>query len=146
MLEASRNRARDLLRRHGLRCAGPRVEVLTRLIEAHRPLSAHELIEVLEHDGINEATIYRTLNTLAGVGISRPVEMNGRKRLYEVHVEDDCVEAHAHFICRGCGGVSCLEELETPASIPAMLHGNYQVERQQLNLYGSCPRCQEVPR
>ena len=144
MLEQARARAVEVLRRHGLRCAGPRIEVLAHMIEAHRPLSAQELIEALEADDVNEATVYRTLNTLTEAGISTPVELQGRKRLYEVHLERQCRDVHAHFVCRCCGGVRCLEALDQGLVKPPSLEDGYHVERQELYLYGSCPKCHEV--
>lgn len=140
MQEAQR-RAIEVLKGHGLRCAGPRVEILTHLIAAHRPVSAQELIEALSALDINEATVYRTLNTLTEAGISAPVESPGRKRLYEVHVDQDCRHGHVHFICKSCGDIRCLEALESPLLNPMMLSEGYQVEQQRLYLYGSCPLC-----
>lgn len=103
-------------------------------------LSADEVLERLD-EGPNRVTIYRILDRLEREGIAhRVVGINGKS--YYSRCETRCggqghVHNHAHFQCRGCQEVSCLE---IEPALPR--HGDYLIEDQQVLLIGLCKGCQ----
>ena len=52
---------------------------------------------------------------------------------------DGNVEPHAHFICRGCGAVLDIDDMELP-ELPV---GIGTIESYQLNYYGLCRDCEK---
>lgn len=102
-------------------------------------LSADEVLERLG-ESPNRVTVYRILDRLENEGIAhRVVGLNGKN--YYSLCKAKCSDAghvhnHAHFQCRLCLEVSCLE---IEPSLPR--HGDYQIEEQQVLLIGLCGRC-----
>jgi Fur family ferric uptake transcriptional regulator len=97
-----------LLRARGLRRTTARVSVL-RFVTSHtRALSHGDIAEALEPEGLDRATVYRNLIDLAEVGLLVRRDLGDHVWRFEARREDDA--GHAHFICTGCGGVTCLPE------------------------------------
>ena len=134
--------ARELLKQQGLRITGPRLAVLTALLEMHRPTSAQELIDAAAGQGMDQVTIYRTLNTLVEEGIAQAVGTTDRGRRFEVHACEGCRAFHPHLQCRKCGTLECLEHGLLPALLVPTEVGGYLIDEAKLYLYGICPGCQ----
>jgi Fur family ferric uptake transcriptional regulator len=102
-------------------------------------LSADEVLDRLE-DAPNRVTVYRILDRLEREGIAhRVVGINGTA--YYSLCETQCgghghQHNHAHFQCRKCMEVSCLE---IEPALPK--HGAYLIEDQQVLLIGLCTTC-----
>lgn len=133
--------ARELLRKQGLRITGPRLAVLSALLEMHRPTSAPELIDAAAGQGMDHVTIYRTLNTLVEAGIAQAVGTTDRGRRFEVHASEGCRVDHPHLSCRHCGALECLEHALLPALTVPTEVGGYLIDEAKLHLYGMCPDC-----
>lgn len=104
-------------------------------------LSADDVHERLDK-GPNRVTVYRILDRLEKEGLAHQVVgMNGKA--YYSLCEHDCsddghVHNHAHFQCRKCLEMSCLEiEPHLPK------HGEHLIEDQQVLLIGICAACRE---
>jgi len=139
-LSSARQKAIELLKAHGLRCGRSRIEILRTMIEAHRPVSASDILERVADENVNPVTVYRTLSRLIESGIAARVSSEGRERLYEVHAGARCRASHVHFVCRGCGDIRCLEWIPAREQ-DIRLGSGYRIEAQSLFLYGRCPRC-----
>ena len=141
-----REQARELLRARGLRITAPRLAVLTALLDKHRPTTAQELIGTAETQGMDQVTVYRTLNTLVEEGIAQAVGTTDRGRRFEVHACAGCRYDHAHIECRRCGAMRWLEEANLPPlPVPPVVAG-FRVEEARLLLYGTCAPCQAAAR
>ncbi len=134
-------RADQLLRDSGLRVTKPRMAVLTALLEAHRPVSAQDLLDSLSRDGIDSVTVYRTLNTLVEENIAQAVGTTERGRRFEVHAGDGCQVDHPHLQCRSCGDMACMEQGLLPASLVPTVIAGFLVEKATLYLTGVCAKC-----
>lgn len=144
--------ARGLLRRSGLRVTEARLAVLTTLLDNHRPTSAQELIEAVAPQGMDDVTVYRTVNTLVEHNIAQPVGTTDRGRRFEVHACAGCRVDHPHLQCRRCGSLDCLEPAGgagTDQGLSPVIHvpreiGGFLVDEARLYLYGVCGACRKA--
>lgn len=136
-----RDQARELLRARGLRITAPRLAVLTALLDKHRPTSAQELLGTHDLLGMDQVTVYRTLNTLVDEGIAQAVGTTDRGRRFEVHACEGCRVDHPHLQCKKCGALECLEQGVLPALLVPTEVGGFLVDEAKLYLYGLCPDC-----
>jgi Fur family ferric uptake transcriptional regulator len=133
---------RALLREAGLRTTGPRVAVLEMLEKATAPLSHGDIAEALADSTFDKATLYRNLVDLADAGIVTRSDLGDHVWRFELRRADaQRGHSHPHFVCRECGGVSCLSgavvRLHGVAGAPRAI-GKKDVEVQ---LKGVCDRC-----
>lgn len=138
--------SRALLRAAGLRATAPRQAVLELLLGAARPLSHHEVVELLGTTDWDQATLYRNLVKLVEVGIARIASEVGGVRRYEALVQGaHGPSAHPHFVCTDCGTVTCLPGVrlvhEGPQGTPASL----QQRQLEVQVHGRCDDCAEAP-
>ncbi len=114
-------------------------QVIDLLSEVQIALSADEVLEQM-HEAPNRVTVYRILDRLESEGTAhRIVGMNGKNyySLCETSCNDEGhVHNHAHFQCRQCNELICLE-IEPP--LPANV--KHKVEEQQVLLIGVCESC-----
>ena len=132
------------LNQEGMRLTRPRQAVMEILMGAKVPLSPQSIHQrSMESDEeIGLVTVYRTLDLLAELGLVR-----------RVHDHDECqgyVLAspghHHHLICRKCGKAV---EFTGEDDLTSMLdrirrQTGYNIDEHILQLYGLCPKCQEV--
>ena len=122
-----------------LYCTDGRVAILTVLMEAGKPLSQDQIARRSGKNHFDKVTIYRTLESLLGVGLVHKVLIDKRARHFEL--SRNCTESqcHPHFTCTSCGDTTCLTEISLPmAKSP---HKGFVIQRQQVRLEGLCPTC-----
>ncbi len=136
-----RDQAKQLLRARGLRITTPRLAILTVLLDKHRPMNAQELIGAAQMQGIDQVTVYRTLNTLVEEGIAQAVGTTDRGRRFEVHACEGCRIDHPHLQCRRCNALECLEQGMLPAMLVPTEVAGFLIDEARLYLYGLCPSC-----
>lgn len=97
----------------GLRSSAGRSAVVDLLAEQHCLLSAHEIVELLRSRGGagSQATVYRALETLHGLGLVRRFDADGMARYEPV---DPSGRHHHHLVDEASGEVVPFadEELE----------------------------------
>ncbi|MCB9742111.1 MAG: transcriptional repressor [Alphaproteobacteria bacterium] len=133
---------RGRLRELGLRATGARLAALRPLHDAARPLTHAELMEVLEPEGWDRATIYRVLSDLSEAGLLRRMDLGDH--IWRFELLDDCRtihDDHAHFMCLDCGEVTCLPELELRAAGGGALPPVLQGADLHLKVTGRCAGC-----
>jgi Fur family transcriptional regulator, ferric uptake regulator len=123
----------------GLRVTAPRLAVLRVLAEAERPLSHSEVVVRLGDDAVwDRATVYRNLIALVGVSLVRVASHAGGVCRYELaQGKNEC--AHPHFLCDGCGIVSCLPETEVIT--PKKAKWTKSLKAAEVQFVGRCPSC-----
>jgi Fur family ferric uptake transcriptional regulator len=127
------------LRELGLRVTAPRLAVLRILAEAERPLSHAEVVEVLGEDiSWDRATVYRNLVTLVEIGLARVASHAAGIARYEL-ARGTAHDAHPHFLCDGCGVVSCLPETEVVT--PKKTKWSKSLKAAEVQFVGRCPGC-----
>ena len=108
-------------------------------------LSAEEVLQEarIKHPVIGIATVYRTLDILANMGILTK-NMFGEKFRYELCDHDR--HQHHHIVCLSCGSISEVQE-DLLHSLESRLEQlGYQVLDHDLKFYAYCPQCSDKKR
>ena len=132
-------KAREMLKAAKLYCTAGRVAILIVLMKAGKPLSQDQIARRSEKEHCDKVTIYRTLESLLGVGLVHKVFIDKRARHFEL--SHNCTESqcHPHFTCTRCGDTTCLMGVTFPmAKSP---YKGFVIHRQQVRLEGLCPAC-----
>lgn len=132
--------ARNLLSFARGRSTQARLHVLAILLQAESALSHVDIENLAAQQGIeaDRVTLYRALDWLVERGLAHRIA--GADRAWRYNAQVGLAQQHAHFYCRACQQVFCLENLQ-PALLFALPQG-YQLEQVELNLQGHCPACQ----
>jgi Fe2+ or Zn2+ uptake regulation protein len=103
-------------------------------------LSAQDIYEKIRrtHPEISVATVYRNLNILLEAGLVQVVGHTSQKEIYDART--DC---HAHFICRGCGRIFDIEDLDHSPVLARLAAAGHHVTESKSTFYGLCAHCIE---
>ncbi len=135
-------------REQGYRVTGPRLVILEILAAARRHLSAKEVYtRVVERDpSIGSATIYRTLDLLASMGLVKKNDFGEGFFRYELE-HADAEEGHVHLICEYCGRPLDVEiDTDVAESInhlsdTLLRNHRFELNIDRVNLFGVCGNC-----
>src|SRR5438093_12495791 len=95
-------RVHERLNEQGYRVTEPRRRVLDAVLARDVPFSAQEMVDALGPQGVGRATVFRTLDLLARLGVLNRIHADDRSHRYTV-----CDEGHHHhLVCRTCGEVT----------------------------------------
>lgn len=136
---SSHRTAADLIRRTGHRQTRTRVAVLALLLGEGGAVTHQELFERLgREEGVDRVTLYRVLDWLETQGLIH--RMLGDDRSWRFSpVAGRARHSHAHFECRHCGKVFCLQELSAPRRL--RLPAGFRSDEVDLTVKGLCPAC-----
>jgi len=134
--------ATRLLRDRGQRVTRPRLAV----VEALRRLPGHPSAEQVAAEvstaapGVHRATVYRTLETLADLGVVTHVHMSHGTTAY--HLASDEGEPHLHARCSVCGRVLDLsQDLLDEARDRVAAELGFELDTGHVALSGRCADC-----
>jgi Fur family ferric uptake transcriptional regulator len=132
-------KAREMLKSANLYRTRGRIDILTVLMKADKPLSQDQIAGFPAGRQFDKVTIYRTLESLVGVGLVHKAFMN--KRAWHFELAHNCTEhqCHPHFTCTSCGDTHCFTEMSLP--MVKSPHKGFIIKRQQVRLEGICPAC-----
>ena len=131
--------AREILKKAKLYCTSSRVSILKVLMNAGKPLSQDQIAQESGREYFDKVTIYRTLESLLGVGLVHKVFIDKRAQHFELSHKCTESQCHPHFTCTKCGDTHCLTGISLPmAQSP---HKGFIINRQQVRLEGLCPKC-----
>ena len=101
-------------------------------------LSAQDIYEKIRraHPEISVATVYRNLNILVEAGLVQVVGHTSQKEIYDARTD-----SHAHFICRGCGRIIDIEDLDHTPVVARLAAAGHRVTEAKTTLYGLCVTC-----
>lgn len=129
----------DELRRRGVRVTAARRAVLRALAE----LGSHATAEALhahvarDRPGVNESSVYRTMDLLTRLGVVTHVHLGHGPAEY--HLAGD---EHAHVVCESCGHVAELgPDLTGPFAAAVADALGVELELRHFALTGRCRRC-----
>ena len=105
--------------------------------EAARPLSPQEVLDIAKRrsPGLGIATVYRTIKSLAEIGLLTQVDLPGETPRFETTGKTH----HHHFHCRQCDRVYELEGC--PEGLARMTPVGFALEAHEVVLYGRCASC-----
>jgi len=128
----------------GVRYTSGRRQVVTTLVTADGPLSAHELATVLGSD-LPLSTIYRTLAVLSEADVLTP--HLATKGLARYELAEWLTGHHHHLVCIECGGVEDVEvapkqEAAVEQLVAAIAEtAGFTATNHALEIEGRCARC-----
>lgn len=131
----------QILREKGLKVTPQRIAVYNMLLSTKEHPNAETIYKTLEptNPTMSLATVYKTLDFFKQLGLVQELNVGEGSARY-----DALVKCHPHTVCTECGKVQDLfmEELtEIHKKLAEQL--DFQVECEQLILYGICAACRE---
>ena len=130
----------ERLRRLGLRVTPQRLLVMEALMAHGGHMTADDVMRwtAERYPAINLATIYRTLDLLATVGLVTQTDLGGGAVRYELAGET----AHHHLVCERCGGVTELDDaVVAPVWERLLREYGFRASSRHLALFGVCRAC-----
>ena len=135
--------ALDILKEKGLSNTGPRKRILEILIGHKGPLSASEVYQKLEFEGLchNESTVYRNLQKFLEADMIQTFTLNDGIARFEFKKGH-----HHHIVCIKCKKMDCLNlcQIEKLFDETIKNHGFMPVSH-NLEFYGLCKSCSTAP-
>ncbi len=129
------------LTKEGHRLTTPRQAIIKVVAPRQDHFSAQEVWDEVrsQHRGIGRATVFRTLDLLAELGV-----------LNRIHTDDSChrytvceTRHHHHLMCVECGTVMALEAAGIESQIRKMAaEAGFDLLTHHLELVGRCQTCQ----
>ena len=123
----------------GLKLTPQRIAIVREIADDLSHPTAQALFERLRHafPTMSFATVYNTLDALAGCGLTGSLNLGGAVRF------DPNTEPHHHAVCDACGMVVDIDvDIAIDASAPATLRASgFQVLREERIYRGLCDRC-----
>ena len=127
-----------LLRARGYRMTSQRIAILQALHDGGH-LSPAQIYDRVRSSGMTEATVYRTLEFLAGNGILLVADRGNGHLSYELSGE-----SHHHIVCRTCGRQTEIDPSLLARAVGQMERkSGYRLNAGHLTFFGLCPNCQE---
>jgi Fur family ferric uptake transcriptional regulator len=128
---------RDLLVSRGIRVTEQRLALLESIARVTSPISHPELTERMAGSGLDRATVYRNLLTLAEAGVLVRAQLGDNVWRFELpRVTSSDHARHPHFVCNECGSVKCL-----PADAVKLRSDSTGGEVAEVHLRGRCTSC-----
>lgn len=138
--------AEDELHRAGHRASMPRSAVLELIGRQDCVRTAHEIADELRADGrrVGVATVYRTLELLASLGLVQRLDVGGGSARYEPALPDG-EHHHHHLVCDRCGRVTPFEDAGLERAIDSLSRKlEHRVGAHDVILRGTCPGCSKA--
>lgn len=124
----------------GLKATQPRLSVLSLLKRHDKPIDVPHLLSDLEekHMDIDQATVYRMLETFLQKGLVKRIDLGEGKFRYELSRGE-----HHHFICERCGHIEDIADCTiTVLEKEISEKKGVLVTRHSLEFFGLCKDCQ----
>ncbi len=129
-----------LLREHGHKATPGRLSLLQVLHTADTPLSIPEILKRLRGE-INQATVYRALESLSDVGMVRRIDMHHAHAHYELAIGN---KHHHHLICKHCGKIEDVPHCDVSDIERTVLKKSKSfamIQDHSLEFFGLCKKC-----
>jgi Fe2+ or Zn2+ uptake regulation protein len=129
-----------LLRESGHKATPSRLSLLQILAKADHPLS---IPDILRQAGgrLNQATVYRALESLVEVSIVRRIDMQHTHAHYELAAG---AKHHHHLICKHCGKVEDVDTCDVEDIERSVLKKSKSfasIQNHSLEFFGLCKKC-----
>ncbi len=135
-----RNRDRKLLNAAGLRNTSQRVLIIDIIHGGQGHMDADEVYRRArkKQPRISLSTVYRTLQTLKGLGLVEEVHLDEEHHHYEIKPPTE----HYHLVCLGCGKVVEFEcQMSQKMKEEVSREKGYKIINTEVRMTGYCPSC-----
>ncbi len=133
---------KEFLKSYGLKATPGRLLLLEHLIGFKKPMSIKEIAKAIGLKSMDQATIYRTLESFKMLGLVRQVDFHKDFAYYELADSD-----HHHLVCKNCGRVEDFEGCNIDTLSKSVLRKSKQfafVDEHSLELFGLCKACAKI--
>ena len=131
----------QILREKGLKVTPQRIAVYNMLCNSMEHPNAEMIYKTLEptNPTMSLATVYKTLDFFKQLGLVNELNVGEPSSRY-----DAVVQCHPHTVCKVCGRVEDLH-LEALTEVAKKLAPDldFDIECEQLILYGTCKECRK---
>ena len=131
----------QILREKGLKVTPQRIAVYNMLCNTKEHPDAETIYKTLEptNPTMSLATVYKTLDFFKQLGLVQELNVGEGRSRYDADVD-----WHPHTVCTCCGQVGDLH-LEALKNVSQKLAPelDFEVEMEQLILYGKCSECHQ---
>ena len=131
----------QILREKGLKVTPQRIAVYNMLMNTYEHPNAEMIYKSLEptNPTMSLATVYKTLDFFKQLGLVQELNVGEPSSRY-----DAVVKCHPHTVCKVCGKVDDLHmEALTDVTKKLVPNLDFDVEMEQLILYGTCGECRK---
>lgn len=131
----------QILREKGLKVTPQRIAVYNMLCNTTEHPNAEMIYKSLEptNPTMSLATVYKTLDFFKQLGLVQELNVGEPSSRY-----DAVVQCHPHTVCKVCGRVDDLHmEALTDVTKKLVPDLDFDVEMEQLILYGTCGECRK---
>jgi Fur family transcriptional regulator, ferric uptake regulator len=129
------------LDRAGYRATDPRRSIATLIAEQTSPFTAADLVSEARgrRFSIGRATVFRTLETLVGLGAIERLDLPTGEHAYV-----SCEPAHHHHVvCKRCGRTQEIDDAGLRSVVRDVAdQSGFRIDEHRLELFGLCARCQ----
>jgi Fur family ferric uptake transcriptional regulator len=141
-MEQTRNKDNQfalLLKANNERVTSPRLIIFRQLLRGS-PIPMAKLRVKSALDGVDTATVYRTIALFTRLGLVQEIGV-GSRRLLEL--TDNFGSHHHHFWCTKCGKIVNFDDNHLEATLDALASRlDISIESHQLEISGICNACQ----
>ncbi len=128
----------EALDRAGHRLTEPRVEVARLVAGRDGHFTAADLVQDARRHGIGRATVFRSLELFASLGLVERVDLPGGDHAY---VACDTTHHH-HAICTSCGRSLDVDDAGLAEVLAAIgRRSGFRVTAHRLEIFGLCAAC-----
>ena len=130
---------KQMLKEKGLKITQARLAILDVFQSAKEPLSIKEIAQKMGGEDVDQATLYRNIESLKDLGLVNQVRFEDREMFYELSTS----KHHHHLVCEKCGKVCDIENCEV-MEIPKTVIKNSgfgKINRHSLEFFGFCNKC-----
>lgn len=127
------------IKNSGGRITRQRTDMIKTFLEFTAPFSAQELLDKMDVNSIDFATIYRSLNKFKELGVLRTVDFNDGFTRFE-YISDDHSHHH-HIICTECKAVEPIFTCTLDKLDQSFKKMGYTQISHKLEFFGLCQSC-----
>lgn len=130
-----------LLKSEGLRITPQREDIVQLLAKRKGRHSVQAVFQEVRkvHRTISLDTVYRTLSTLANLGVLSQIKLHGADLVYEFQ---EAGHHHHHAVCLNCGDSICLTVCPLPKNFFQDLERrDFRVVNHAFEVHGYCAAC-----
>ncbi len=128
------------LRELGFRITEQRKHLVQAIIKFNGPFSADDLFEKQKKNGIDLATIYRSLTTFIEHGLLIPIDFSDGVQKYE-YLSHNGQHHHHHVICTGCKKIEPIKFCAIFDQEKLIEKMGYTSISHRLEFFGLCSKC-----
>jgi Fe2+ or Zn2+ uptake regulation protein len=129
-----------ILNSRSQRITAPRLEILSILKSNHNPLTISEIHHRLTNKKIDLATVYRTINLFAELGIVYEIDFKDDFKRYELIYDR---HHHHHIVCKKCKKVENVEACVLEELEKLLNKKGYTEISHSLEFFGVCGKCNQ---